>query len=111
VLPEGVMLNYLLRRPSPLRILTLMPPEILIFGEDAVLQSLVSAPPDFVAVVSKDTSEYGYPRFGTAAHYGERTLRWIRSHYRSVAVVGQVRDVESGIEILEREARQSQPAP
>ncbi len=66
------MLNYLLRRASPLRIVTLMPPEILIFGEDAVLQSLVSAPPDFVALVAKDTSEYGYPPFGSAAHYGQR---------------------------------------
>ena len=105
------MLNYLLRRASPLRIVTLMPPEILIFGEDAVLQSLVSAPPDFVALVAKDTSEYGYPPFGSAAHYGQRTMQWIRSHYRSVAVVGRGSDVNSGIEIFQIGEMQSQPAP
>lgn len=43
VLPEGVMLNYLLRRDSPLRVINLMPPELLAFGEDDVLRSLYAA--------------------------------------------------------------------
>jgi Dolichyl-phosphate-mannose-protein mannosyltransferase len=104
VLPEGVMLNFLLRRDSPLRVVNLMPPELLAFGEEDVLQSLQTAPPDFVLLVHKDTSEYGYPLFGTDRRYGLRILTWVRAHYRSRHVVGRDPLSESGfgIEILER---------
>ena len=63
VLPEGVMLNYLLRRDSPLRVINLMPPELLAFGEDDILRSLTSTPPDFIVLVHRDTSEYRLPAF------------------------------------------------
>jgi hypothetical protein len=88
VLPEGVMLNYLSRRDSPLRVVNLMPPELLAFGEDDVLQSLEAAPPDLVLLVHKDVSEYGYPLFGTDVRYGERTLRWLESAYEVTRDIG-----------------------
>ena len=44
VLPEGVMLNYLLRRDSPLRVINLMPPELLVFGEEGILHALGAQP-------------------------------------------------------------------
>ena len=104
VLPEGVMLNYLLRRDSPLRVINLMPPEIIAFGEDDVLRSLQSAPPDVVLLVHRDVTEYGYPLFGTDLRYGLRTMTWLTARYRSIRVIGQ--DVMSnsgfGIEIFHR---------
>lgn len=104
VLPEGAMLNYLLRRDSPLRVINLMPPEILAFGEDDVLHSLQAAPPDFVLLVHRDVIEYGYPLFGTDPRYGLRTMTWLTAHYRSSQVIG--RNVMSnsgfGIEIFRR---------
>lgn len=104
VFPEGVMLNFLLRRDSPLRVVNLMPPELLAFGEEDVLQSLQTAPPDFVLLVHKDTSEYGYPLFGTDLRYGLRILTWVKAHYRSRRVIGRnpLSDSGFGIEILER---------
>jgi len=104
VLPEGVMLNFLTRRPSPLRVVNLMPPEFVAFGEGEVLRSLRQAPPDFVLLVHKNTSEYGYPLFGTDARYGSDVLDWVRAHYRSQRVIGR-RPMTAdgfGIEILSR---------
>jgi len=89
VLPEGVMLNYLLRRESPLKVVTVMPPEVLAFGEDAVLRSLEAQPPTFVVFVHKDTREYGYPLFGTDSRYGERTMTWVKAHYRDIRTLGR----------------------
>jgi hypothetical protein len=104
VLPEGVMLNYLLRRDSPLRVVNVMPPEVLAFGEQDVLGSLVGAPPTFVVLVHKDTGEYGYPLFGSDARYGLRVVEWVRSNYRTVEVIGErpLADGGAGLEILER---------
>jgi hypothetical protein len=104
VLPEGVMLNYLLRRDSPLRVFNVMPPEVLAFGESGVLQSLVAAPPEFVVLVHKDTTEYGYRLFGRDLRYGLRTMRWVRGNYRTVDVIGNrpLTEAGSGIEVLER---------
>jgi hypothetical protein len=104
VLPEGVMLNYLSRRDSPLRVINLMPPELLAFGEESVLQSLQAAPPGFVLLVHKDTSEYGYPLFGTDERYGLRIVTWLKAHYRREHVIGRdpTNDSEGGIEIYER---------
>lgn len=104
VLPEGVMLNYLLRRDSPLRVFNMMPPEVLAFGEGGVLRSLEASPPSFVVLVHKDTTEYGYPLFGTDLRYGLQTIEWVRSNYRTVEVIGErpLTESGSGIEILER---------
>jgi hypothetical protein len=103
VLPEGVMINYLLRLDSPLQVVNLMPPEIMTFGEQNILQSLDAAPPAFVVFVHKSTEEYGYPLFGTRADYGEATMVWVRKRYRSIRVYGE--DPTSsgyGLELFEK---------
>ena len=104
VLPEGAMLNYQLRRDSPLRVINVMPPEIMAFGEDDVLRSLQSAPPDFVVHIYRDMKEYGYPPFGTDARYGLRTMTWMQANYRLVRNLGQDRTTPSqpAIQIFER---------
>jgi hypothetical protein len=89
VLPEGVMLNYLMRRDSPLRLVNFMPPELIAFGENEIIRSLEAAPPDFVLLVHKDTSEYGDPRFGIDPRYGLETMRWVNARYRPVRVIGR----------------------
>ena len=70
VLPEGVTVNYLARRRSPTPYVNFMPPELLMYGEDAIVAALEADPPDLVALVHKSTAEYGLPLFGT--HYGRR---------------------------------------
>jgi hypothetical protein len=103
VLPEGIMLNYLARIDSPLRVINLMPPEYNAFGEDEVLQQLEAAPPRFVVLAHKNMVEYGYPPFGTDPRYGQRTTSWIKSRYRTVRMFGKTSTTPSGygMELLE----------
>src|SRR5581483_6835315 len=79
-LPEGAMLNYLARRDDPTPYAQFMPPEVALFGEAAMVQALARRPPDWVAVVHKDTTEYGVPRFGR--DYGMHLWKWVKRHYR-----------------------------
>jgi len=83
VLPEGVMLNYLTRRPAPTRFITWMPPEVLFFGEAEMLAALAAAPPDWVLLAPRDLREYGVPQFG--AGYADSIAQWIDAHYHPVA--------------------------
>ena len=96
VLPEGVMLNYLSRLESPLRVVTVMPPELLTFGEGSIIQSLRAAPPTFVVFVHRTTGEYGLPLFGTDPRYGQRTMDWVKARYRSIRTLGNQPLTESG---------------
>jgi hypothetical protein len=104
VLPEGAMVNYQLRRETPLRIINVMPPEIMAFGEDDVLRSLEAQPPQFVVVMHRDMKEYAYPVFGTDPRYGQRTMTWVHAHYRVVRVIGHDRTDPSipAVQIFER---------
>ena len=82
VLPEGIMVNYLTRRRTPTRHVNFMPPELDLFGEDVILQDLRDAPdPAAVALVHKDTSEYGVPLFGV--DYGQRIGRWVQRRFQA----------------------------
>lgn len=87
VMPEGVMLNYLLRLDSPLRVITLMPPELMAFGEHEVLTSLASKPPDLVLLIDRDVAEYGYPAFGSDRRYGLGVVSWVNDHYETLRIV------------------------
>jgi hypothetical protein len=86
VLPEGLMLNYLTRRPNPGPYTSLMPPEMAMFGDADISADIQANPPDYVALVHRDTSEYGVPLFGR--DYGQAVASWIRQHYDEVVLVG-----------------------
>ena len=79
VLPEGIMINYLARRRTPTPYLNFMPPEIVLYGEDAIVAALAQAPPDAIVLLHKDTSEYGFALFGS--DYGKQIEAWIRPRY------------------------------
>jgi hypothetical protein len=104
VMPEGVMVNYLMRIRSPLRVINLMPPEMMAFGEDDVLRSLAASPPDFVLMIPRSTAEYGYPRFGSDARYGLRIVSWVNERYENTRVSAQDASSESasGMRLLKR---------
>jgi hypothetical protein len=113
VVPEGVMLNYLLRVESPLPVITLMPPEVVTFGESANTDSLRASPPTYVVFVHKNTDEYGYPLFGTTLGYGERTMAWVRAQYRPFRTFGNdpLSSGGEGIEIFRIASSESTPTP
>lgn len=86
VLPEGVMLNYLSRKVNSTPYINFMPPELIIFGEERILDSFRASPPDYIALVDRNTTEYGFPFFGQ--DYGERLFSWIQDNYDPVRLVG-----------------------
>ncbi len=101
VLPEGVMLNYLTRRRTPTPFLNFMPPELIFWGEEAVVEALRASPPDAVVIVHKDTREYGKSWFGSPG-YGATILSWIRARYGVAATYGATPLVgqEFGVQVL-----------
>ena len=81
VLPEGVMINYQSRRLNPSPYINLMPPEMSIYGEGIILDSLKTFPPDFLVLVHKNTKEYGKGYFGRDPSYGKQIMDWIDFNY------------------------------
>ena len=86
VLPEGAMVNLLTRRVNPTGYTTLMPTELRVFGEAAVLAAFQARPPDDIVVLHKDTSEFGARFFGK--DYAPRLGAWLRANYRQVRQAG-----------------------
>jgi hypothetical protein len=86
VMPEGVMLNFLARRPLPTRYFSFNPFEVLVYGEDTMVQEFEASPPAAVVLIHHDTSEHGARFLGR--NYGIDLLRWIRQHYRTVRQIG-----------------------
>ena len=79
-LPEGAMINYLSRRENPTPYINLMPPEVIMFGEDRIVASLAAHPPDYIVLVPSDPSDYGYRNF--AIDYGKEIFQWIKANYQ-----------------------------
>lgn len=94
VLPEGALINYLVRRPNPTPFITLMPPELALFGAERIFAAYRAAPPDQILVVHKDLSDYGYRGFGD--DFARPLANWINAHYRVV------RAAEPVLVLLER---------
>jgi hypothetical protein len=78
--PEGIMINYLSRRRTSIPYVNFNPPDLLLFGESSMLDSLKHSPPDYILLVHKDTSEFGLARFGR--DYGKEIYAWIVAHYQ-----------------------------
>ncbi|MBW2315577.1 MAG: hypothetical protein JRH10_15470 [Deltaproteobacteria bacterium] len=110
VMPEGVGLNYWTRRPNPTPHLNFVPPEVVIFGEAEMLADLRAAPPDYVALVHRDTREYLLPLFGI--DYGRGLRDWVHADYELMTRVGaaplrpdRLEDGRTGFEVWERRSR------
>jgi len=102
VMPAGVMINYLVRRPNPTLYLYFMPSDVILHGETAMLDAPETSPPDFVVLVHKDTSEFGYRFLGR--QYGMFMGLWIREDYEEVVLIGAPPLVgdEFGMSLLRR---------
>jgi hypothetical protein len=95
VVPEGVIFNYALRMPSSTRYVDFLPPELAMFGETAMLESLRERPPRFILLVNRNVTEYGVERFGKG--YAESIMAWIQAEYEPVAMFGDMDAVRTGM--------------
>jgi hypothetical protein len=88
VLPEGVGVNYWLRKENPTPYNLFLPTEIDAFGEGAMLRALRAHPPDFIVVMHRLSNEFGVGAFGVDPRNGRRLMDWVRGHYRRVERIG-----------------------
>jgi hypothetical protein len=66
-----------------------MPPEVLMYSEDVILDSYQRQPPDYVLLINRDTSEYGVGQFGHG--YAQNLWAWLWQEYRPVTMPDQER--------------------
>jgi hypothetical protein len=89
VLPDGVGLNYWLRRRNPSRFTLFLPPEFRdLGGEAAIVADLERDPADFVALIHRNHDEFGVGPFGRDPKNGRAIMRWVESNYRRVERFG-----------------------
>ena len=87
VFPQGLMINYLARRPAPNRYVNFMPPEVITAGEGTILAALQAHPPDVVVLTTDTLDPTGtWFTLDQQYRYGAATLAWIKHHYEIVAM-------------------------
>jgi hypothetical protein len=104
VLPEGLMLNYLARMPSPL-------PQFFYYSvateagkERELVGRLEKKPPEWVVLVARDLKEYGIEHYGERSGAGKDLLEWLGQNYDATgAVDGRPMEVErDGAQVFRR---------
>jgi hypothetical protein len=108
VLPDGVMLSYLARRPNSTPYIIGNPVDVTIFGEERMLASYRAKPPDFIALPNCDTSIYGFASFGQG--YAERLAAWIDANYASIGVAQTAGAREDALRVVLLKHRDAETA-
>jgi 4-amino-4-deoxy-L-arabinose transferase-like glycosyltransferase len=100
--PDGIMLNYLARRRSPIADITLNPGVWILVGDDAVLDRLKQSSPPYIVYMDREFPYFGYNHFGK--DYAQKIHAWIQTHYSFQAQIGATpfTDKGFGIQILKR---------
>jgi len=103
-IPEGLIINYLMRRPSPFRYDDITPGELTSYGESAILDSLKNSHPKFILLIHRSSMEFGVGFFGSDPRNGKRIMDWIKSQYTCVwqLLNEPLKDNNFGIEMLQR---------
>lgn len=84
VVPEGVMLNYQLRRRNPTGFILLNPWEFDAHGgEDRIAEAFARSNPDYIVLLTMDTSDHGRGNFGNP-QFGKKVLEFILGNYHVV---------------------------
>jgi hypothetical protein len=88
VLPEGEMINYLVRMPNPVAPFIFYSWATSEGRSEKVVYELQQRPPDLVVIISRDLSEYGIARYGEAPGKGQEIMRWVEANYRKAESIG-----------------------
>lgn len=88
VLPQGVMLNYLMRRVDPAPGIDWNPTMFTIFGQDRMTDAFETHPPDYVFIVEWSAADFGVGYLGSSPEYGQRLMQWIYHNYQPVLLIG-----------------------
>jgi hypothetical protein len=82
VAPEGVMLNYLLRKSSTVPQFMITPSLIRGTLGLRLIEGLKTRPPDCVAFIGHDWRGFGVSRFGDIPEHGSEILSWLDRNYK-----------------------------
>jgi hypothetical protein len=88
VLPQGVMVNYLVRMPSPISQVYFYAGATSGGREQTIVTALGRHPPDYVAIMSADLSDCGIERYGTEVGNGRLILNWVSENYKQSYSMG-----------------------
>lgn len=70
---------------NPTPYINFMPPELIMFGEDAMVAAFESHPPDWIVLTDRHVPEYGLDLLGT--DYGLKITQWMERDYELAAEV------------------------
>ena len=104
-IPEGLIINYLMRRSSPFRYDAITAGALTsLFGETAMFDDLRNAHPKFILLIHRDSKEFGEGFFGSDIRNGKRIMDWIESHYTCVwqLLNEPLKDSRFGMKMLKR---------
>jgi len=88
VLPEGEMINYLARMPSPVAPYAYFAAATSGGREARIVADLDRHPPGWVVIVSRDISDNGVKSYGESVGEGLLILSWVAEHYEPAMSVG-----------------------
>ena len=88
VLPEGEMINYLARMPSPVAPFFFYSAATSGGREARIVDQLQRNPPDWIVLISRDLREYGVQRYGESVEQGGQILDWAADRYEVAATFG-----------------------
>ena len=109
VLPEGISLNYWLRKENPTRFHLFLPTELDAFGRDQILAAVKARPPDWIALVQRFSHEFGVGPFGEDPKNGQALMAWVGENYTEVKQIGRrpFASQRFGIVLLRRGAEEA----
>lgn len=81
VLPEGLMINYLSRRSSPVAPFFFYSAATAGGREARLVTQLKANPPEWVAFIPRDLTEYGIQQYGERSGAGAELLAWVKQDY------------------------------
>ena len=88
VIPEGVMLNYQTRRRNSTPYTAFLLVHFAMHGEASMIKNMKKSPPDYVVLIDRGVSEFGYKKFGVDT--GILIADWVRRYYTPVERYGVV---------------------
>jgi hypothetical protein len=88
VLPEGEMINYLARMPSPVAPFFFFSSATTNGREKEIVGQLKEHHPDYIVIISRDLREYGIGTYGSNPGQGQEIMDWVGDHYQLVTSYG-----------------------
>ncbi|MGQ9898165.1 MAG: hypothetical protein ACUVR8_11490 [Acidobacteriota bacterium] len=112
-IPEGAVINYFLRIKNPTPYVVFDPVMMAAYGgEERVIEYLAAHPPDYVAFLRRDFTEYGLLPFGKDPHFARSLVEWLARHYEIIQVYGRsTQNDEFGVALLRRKAMLPENGP